>query len=225
MTIKALIPCLALIATLASPAVAQPLTDAERSAIDTAVRAALDATGSPGASIGVVRGGQIVYEQAYGIGRIEPQTPARPEMRYAIGSVSKQFTATAVMMLQEEGRLSLDDEVAKWFPQLTRANEVSIRQLLSMTSGYQDYWPQDYVFMDMQRPAPAREIMARWAGKGARLRARHQVAVQQHQLRDRGVNRGARLRRDADAVSAAAHLHAVEDDVGDRFRSRTARPE
>jgi CubicO group peptidase (beta-lactamase class C family) len=138
MTIKTLIPCLAVVATLAtlaSPAVAQPLTDAERSAIDTAAKAALEATGSPGASIAVVRGGQIVYEQAYGIGRIEPQTPARPEMRYAIGSVSKQFTATAVMMLQEDSKLSLDDKVAKWFPQLTRANEVSIRQLLSMTSG------------------------------------------------------------------------------------------
>jgi len=165
MTFKGLIPCLALFVTLSSPAVAQTLTDAERSAIDTAARAALDATGSPGASIAVVRGGQIVYEQAYGIGRIDPQVPARPEMRYAIGSVSKQFTATAILMLQEEGRLSLDDRVAKWFPQLTRATDISIRQLLSMTSGYQDYWPQDYVFMDMQRPAPAREIMQRWAEK------------------------------------------------------------
>ncbi|HUQ87368.1 MAG TPA: serine hydrolase domain-containing protein [Vicinamibacterales bacterium] len=165
MTIKALIASLALILTLATAAVAQQLTDAERSAIDTAAKAALEGTGSPGASIAVVRGGQIVYEQAYGLGRIDPQTPARPDMRYAIGSVSKQFTASAVMILQEEGKLSLDDKVAKWFPQLTRANEVSLRQLLSMTSGYQDYWPQDYVFMDMQRPAPAREIMARWAGK------------------------------------------------------------
>ena len=86
-------------------------------------------------------------------------------MRYAIGSVSKQFTATAILLLQEDGKLSLDDKVAKWFPQLTRAGDISIRQLLSMTSGYQDYWPQDYVFMDMQRPAPAREIMQRWAGK------------------------------------------------------------
>ena len=93
-------------------------------------------------------------------------------MRYAIGSVSKQFTAAAVLLLQEDGKLSLDDKVAKWFPQLTRAKEISMRQLLSMTSGYQDYWPQDYVFMDMQRPAPAREIMQRWAGKDARLRAR-----------------------------------------------------
>lgn len=165
MIIKDLLRCAVVAATLVSPAFAQSLTDAERSQIDSAAKAALGATGSPGASIAVVRGGQIVYEQAYGIGRIEPQTPARPAMRYAIGSVSKQFTASAVVLLQEENKLSLDDKVAKWFPQLTRANEVSIRQLLSMTSGYQDYWPQDYVFMDMQRPAPAREIMTRWAGK------------------------------------------------------------
>ena len=165
MTFKTFISCLAVIAVLTSSAAAQSLTDAERAQIDTAAKAAIDSTGSPGASIAVVRGGQIVYEQAYGIGRIEPQTPARPDMRYAIGSVSKQFTATAILLLQEEGKLSLDDRVAKWFPQLTRASEVSIRQLLSMTSGYQDYWPQDYVFMDMQRPAPAREIMQRWAAK------------------------------------------------------------
>jgi CubicO group peptidase (beta-lactamase class C family) len=86
-------------------------------------------------------------------------------MRFAIGSVSKQFTATAVLLLEEEGKLSLDDRVAKWFPQLTRANDVSIRQLLSMTAGYQDFWPQDYVFPDMQQPVTAQTIMQRWAGK------------------------------------------------------------
>jgi CubicO group peptidase (beta-lactamase class C family) len=165
MTIKSTLACVALTAILAVPSAAQTLTDAERTQIDAAVKTSLEATGSPGASIAVVRGGQIVYEQAYGIGRIEPQMPARPDMRYAIGSVSKQFTAAAVLMLQEDGKLSLDDRVSKWFPQLTNANAISIRQLLSMTSGYQDYWPQDYVFMDMQRPAPASEIMARWAGK------------------------------------------------------------
>lgn len=154
--------CFAVVATAAG---AQPLTSAERTAIDAGVKVVLEATGAPSASIAVVRGGQIVYENAYGVGRITPDTVARPEMRYAIGSVSKQFTATAILLLQEDGKLSLDDRVAKWFPQLTRAADISIRQLLSMTSGYQDYWPQDYVFMDMQRPAPAREIMQRWAGK------------------------------------------------------------
>ena len=147
------------------PGKAQQLTPAERAAIDSSARAILTNTGAPSASIAVVRGGQIVYEQAYGDGRIEPKIAASPNMRYAIGSVSKQFTATALLLLEEERKLSLDDKVAKWFPQLTRANEISIRQLLSMTSGYQDYWPQDYVFPDMQRPATAEAIVQRWAGK------------------------------------------------------------
>jgi len=70
-----------------------------------------------------------------------------------VGSISKQFTATAILLLAEDSRLSLDDPVAKWLPDLTRANDVSIRQLLTMTSGYQDYWPQDYVMPPMLRPA------------------------------------------------------------------------
>ena len=64
-----------------------------------------------------------------------------------------------------EKRLSLHDTVAKWFPQLTRASEVSVLQLLSMTSGYQDYWPQDYVFTDMQHPTTAQVIMQRWGAR------------------------------------------------------------
>ncbi|HJU41779.1 MAG TPA: serine hydrolase domain-containing protein [Vicinamibacterales bacterium] len=165
MAIRILVQCIVIITIFAGATTAQPLTEAERSAIDSGVKAALEATGSPGASIAIVRGGQIVYENAYGIGRIEPQRPARSDMRYAIGSVSKQFTAAAILLLQEDGKLSLDDHVSKWFPQLTRAGDISIRRLLSMTSGYQDYWPQDYVFMDMQRPTPASEIMQRWAAK------------------------------------------------------------
>ena len=150
---------------LATSAAAQPLTGEERAAIDSAALVALAETGAPSASVAIVRDGAIVYENAYGNGRSGPDTPAAPSMRYAIGSVSKQFTATAILLLSEEGKLSLDDKVAKWFPQLTRASDISVRQLLSMTSGYQDYWPQDYVFPDMQRPATAQVITQRWAGR------------------------------------------------------------
>ena len=66
-------------------------------------------------------------------------------MRYSIGSISKQFTAAAILLLAEEKKLSLDDQVGRWLPDLTRASEVTVRQVLSMTSGYQDFWPQDYV--------------------------------------------------------------------------------
>ena len=160
--------CLAIFvfaATLAQPLSGQQLTPAEQSAIDSTARAVLAATGAPSASIAIVRGGVIVYEQAYGDGRIEPRAAAAPGMRYAIGSVSKQFTAAAMLLLAEEGKLSLDDKVAKWYPQLTRAHDITLRNLLSMTSGYQDYWPHDYVFADMQRPTAADAIMQRWAGK------------------------------------------------------------
>jgi D-alanyl-D-alanine carboxypeptidase len=150
---------------LSTPAAAQQLSPAERAQIDAGTLAVLAATGAPSAAIAIVRGGEIVYERAYGDARIDPQTPATPSMRYAIGSISKQFTATAILLLAEEGRLSLHDKVAKWFPQLTRAGDVSVLHLLSMTSGYQDYWPQDYVFTDMQRPATAAVIMQRWGTK------------------------------------------------------------
>ena len=144
---------------------AQQLTPAERARIDSAVAAVLAGTGAPSASIAIVRGGEIVYENAYGDGRIEPASPAKPAMRYSIGSVSKQFTATALLLLAEEGKLSLDDRVSKWHAHLTRAGDISIRQLLSMTAGYQDYWPQDYVFTAMQKPTTVHEIAHRWAAK------------------------------------------------------------
>ena len=70
-------------------------------------------------------------------------------MRYSIGSISKQFTAAAILLLEQQGKLSIDDKVAKYLPDLTRANEITIRMLLSHTSGYQDYWPEDYLMPPM----------------------------------------------------------------------------
>ena len=152
-------------AVAAAPLPAQQLTPAERARVDSAVTAVLAGTGAPSASIAIVRGGEIVYENAYGDGRIEPAVPAKSSMRYSIGSVSKQFTATALLLLAEDGKLSIDDKVSKWHPNLTRAGEISIRQLLSMTAGYQDYWPQDYVFTAMQKPATVADITRMWAAK------------------------------------------------------------
>lgn len=136
-----------------------------RDNIDRVAREVLARTGVPSASVAIVRNNQIAYLQAYGDARIEPRTPARPEMRYALGSISKQFTAAAIMMLVEQGKLSLDDPVGKFMPDLTRANEVTIRQLLSHTSGYQDYWPQDYAPPFMLHDVTARDILDRWARK------------------------------------------------------------
>jgi D-alanyl-D-alanine carboxypeptidase len=96
--------------------------------IDAVAADALRATGVPAASVAVVKDGRIAFVKAYGNAKLDPATPATADMRFSIGSVSKQFTATAILMLQEEGKLSLDDKVGKYLPDLTRANEVTIRQ-------------------------------------------------------------------------------------------------
>jgi CubicO group peptidase (beta-lactamase class C family) len=84
-------------------------------------------------------------------------------MRYGIGSISKQFTAACVLLLQQEGKLSVDDPVAKYLPGLTRGNEVTIRELLSHTSGYQDFWPQDYVPPAMEKAITPQGVLDHWA--------------------------------------------------------------
>src|SRR5690242_2994468 len=136
-----------------------------RARIDKLATDALAQSGVPSASIAVVKDGKIAYLNAYGAARLEPKTPATSAMRYSIGSISKQFTGVAMLLLQEQGKLSLDDKVAKFIPDLTRANEVTIRQLLSHTSGYQDYWPQDYVMPMMLQPVTAAKILDMWARK------------------------------------------------------------
>jgi CubicO group peptidase (beta-lactamase class C family) len=131
--------------------------------IDAAVTEALSQTGAPSASIAIVTDGQLAYAHAYGVANLETNTPATSAMRYSIGSVSKQFAASAILMLAEEGKLTLDDAVERYVPGLTRGGDVTLRELLSMTSGYQDYWPQDYVMPGMLKPVTPEEIVARWA--------------------------------------------------------------
>lgn len=149
---------------LTSPVFGQELPADMRANIDKAANEVLAKTGAPSASIAVVRDGKLAYTHAYGLAQIgEPGVPATPQMRYSIGSISKQFTASAILMLAEEGKLSLDDKIAKWLPDLTRANDVTVREVLSMTSGYQDFWPQDYVMPGMLLPTSAQDILNRWA--------------------------------------------------------------
>ncbi len=150
----------------ASPVLAADVLPADtRAGIDAAVAEALARSGAPSASIAVVKDGKVAYERAYGEATLDPRTPATPQMRYSIGSISKQFTAAAVLLLAEEGRISLDDKLVRWLPGLTRANEVTVRQVLSMTSGYQDFWPEDYVMPLMMQPVTAAAILERWARK------------------------------------------------------------
>ncbi len=155
----------ALVALLAaSPALSQAITPAEQAKIDALVTDALTKTKVPSATIAVVRGGKVVMAKAYGKAS-ETIPVATPDLPYQIASNSKQFTAMAMLMLEDEGKLSLDDHVSKYIPGITQGDKITLRQLLSHTAGLQDYWPHDYSFAAMSKPVTPQGIVDIWAKK------------------------------------------------------------
>ena len=124
----ALIACATLNATAQ---VVDTIDPAMKARVDAIAAGVMEQRGVPSASVAVVQGGKLVYTHAYGRAHIDPDKAASPDMRYSIGSISKQFTAAAILILQEQGKLNLDDPVGKYVPGLTRGDEVTIRQVLS----------------------------------------------------------------------------------------------
>src|SRR5215469_5875568 len=80
------------------------ISDELRAKIDATAQQALDQTGVPSASIAIVQGGKIVYTHAYGKAKLDPPVAAEPSMRYSVGSISKQFTAAAILLLEQQGK-------------------------------------------------------------------------------------------------------------------------
>jgi CubicO group peptidase (beta-lactamase class C family) len=100
----------------------------------------------PGVALLVARNGEIDRAQGFGFANVELQVPVKPETLLQSGSVGKQFTATAIMMLVEEGKIGLDDSIAKYFPEAPASwKPVTIRHLLTHTAGFTDY-PKDFNF-------------------------------------------------------------------------------
>jgi len=94
----------------------------------------------PGASVLVLRDGAVVFRRAYGYADLEHEVAATPATNYRLASMTKQFTAAAILLLAQDGRLTLDDPVRKWLPELPEAAApISIRQLLTHVSGLIDY--------------------------------------------------------------------------------------
>jgi CubicO group peptidase (beta-lactamase class C family) len=162
MKLVSLALCLTPVAAQAAPAALSPEQTGQ---IDVAVSQTLQLTGVPAAGVAVVRDGKIAFVHAYGLARLQPKLPAAPDMEFPIGSVSKQFTASLILLLQQDGKLHLDDRVGKYLPELTQANDVTIRQLLSHTAGYQDFWPEDYSPLAFAKPTTPQAVVDIWARK------------------------------------------------------------
>ena len=149
----------------ASARAQQGVSPEVKAKIDAAVLRVLESTGVPSAEVGVVREGKVVYTAAFGKARLDPDVAATPAMHYPVGSISKQFTAACVLRMVEDGKMTLDDPVARWFPELTRAKDVTVRMLLSHTSGYSDYAPQDYTIPAWTKPVDPLALVHEWAEK------------------------------------------------------------
>jgi CubicO group peptidase (beta-lactamase class C family) len=115
-------------------------------AVSTYVTAEMHRQHIPGLSLLVIQHGKIVRAEGFGLANVELQVPVRPETIFQSGSVGKQFTATAIMMLVEEGKIGLDDPLTKYFSNApTTWKDVTVRELLSHTAGFGDY-PKDFNF-------------------------------------------------------------------------------
>jgi CubicO group peptidase (beta-lactamase class C family) len=96
--------------------------------------------GEPGATALVARNGQVIYKKAFGMSNIELEVPMQPDNIFRIGSITKQFTAVAILQLMEQGKLSLQDEITKFIPDYpTQGNKITIEHLLTHTSGIESY--------------------------------------------------------------------------------------
>jgi CubicO group peptidase (beta-lactamase class C family) len=119
---------------------------AQTDKIDSYVNAEMDLQKIPGLSIAVMRKGELVKAKGYGLANVELNVPAKPETVYQSGSMGKQFTAAAVMMLVEEGKLTLDDKINKYFLDSPESwSNITVRNLLTHTAGTTDY-PKDFDF-------------------------------------------------------------------------------
>ena len=134
---------LALIAVgfvLPLPKLAAQDNPAVADAVEDYVRGEMKEQHIPGLALLVSRGGKTVRAEGFGLANVELQVPVKPETIFQSGSVGKQFTATAVMMLVEEGKIGLDDSLAKYFPDGPASwKDVTVRELLSHTAGFTDY--------------------------------------------------------------------------------------
>lgn len=100
-----------------------------------------DRTDSPGCALGVYRDGQIIYKHGYGMANLNDDVTITPETVFHVASMSKQFTAAAILLLQQQGKLSIDDDVHKYIPELPDFGErITLREMMHHTSGLRDQW-------------------------------------------------------------------------------------
>jgi D-alanyl-D-alanine carboxypeptidase len=125
---------------------------------------------SPGVAVTAVRNGQTLHTRGYGMANLETGTATTPQSVFRIGSITKQFTGAALVLLQADGRLSLDDRLARFLPGFPGAAEVTLRQMANHTSGYGNYTdqPNPKDLLNLARKDFDSNEIQRWMAEGTR---------------------------------------------------------
>lgn len=114
----------------------------------------------PGVAVLVARDGKIFFQGGYGLADVEKKTPITPETKFRIGSVTKQFTAAAILRLAEEGKLAVSDSLAKFFPDFPNAKAITLRHLLTHTSGLHSYTDKPDFYASVTEPTTPAALIA-----------------------------------------------------------------
>jgi D-alanyl-D-alanine carboxypeptidase len=131
--------------------------------VDSVAEAVVESGESVGLSVGIAKGDQLWLAKGYGLANLELQAPATAESVFRIGSITKQFTAAAVLLLAEDGKLSLDDPLTQFLPEYpTQGNEVTVRHLLQHTSGIKSFTSLPSYRRDVHQPTTHEQIIDRF---------------------------------------------------------------
>jgi len=133
-------------------------------AIDEYLSKQVTDNGYVGLSVAIVRDGKVVLAKGYGKRSLKPEAVVETTSPFAAGSVTKQFTCACIFLLSEDGKLSVRDPVAKWYPELTKAKEITLYDLMTHAAGYPDYYPLDFVDRRMEKPIPPDDLLKEYAG-------------------------------------------------------------
>ena len=153
---------LALVLSTAVPVVARPAETAGQDSLAKQIDAVMSEVykpGEPGAAIIVKKDGKTIFRKGYGLADLELALPVEPDMVFRLGSITKQFTSVSVLMLAEQGKLGLQDEITKFLPDYpTQGRTITVENLLTHTSGIQSYtdmpewlplWRKDFTVKEL----------------------------------------------------------------------------
>src|SRR5260221_9269992 len=143
---------------------ARPPEQFDPGRIDSYLAAQVQENHGVGLSVAIVKNGQLVLAKTYGSRSLHDALPVEPHTQFAIGSVTKQFTCACVLLLAQDGKLSVRDKVSKYFPKLTRAADITLLDLMNHTSGYPDYYPLDFVDRRLLKPITLDGLLKGYAG-------------------------------------------------------------